>query len=271
MQALGLGSGGAWEPPLVGTDGSVTFGIGNPYQSIGEAIAHPSQAALHRQRGEPGRRDRESCAGTTRPCRTTSRTTTCRRRRSRPVNGVPAIIAGGKVGYVYALNARTGALLVEDAGRRAQRARQRLRARAVAPAHRSSFRTPCCRDRSAASCRTWPWRTAACTSPPLMSRSPTRAPSTVDGNKAAGADDRGGGGAQPCHRQGRMGHQGPVAAARRGHRLERPGLHHSLQRRVARAQPRAPARSSTGTSCPPRRTHRSRSSATRCWSRRAAR
>ena len=31
---LGLGSGGAWETPLVGSDGSVTFGIGNPYQSI---------------------------------------------------------------------------------------------------------------------------------------------------------------------------------------------------------------------------------------------
>jgi outer membrane protein assembly factor BamB len=43
VQALGLGSGGAWETPLVGSDGSVTFGIGNPYQSIGQAIAHPSR------------------------------------------------------------------------------------------------------------------------------------------------------------------------------------------------------------------------------------
>ncbi|HTX26600.1 MAG TPA: PQQ-binding-like beta-propeller repeat protein, partial [Streptosporangiaceae bacterium] len=43
VQALGVGSGGAWEPPLVGSDGSVTFGIGNPYQTIGEAIAHPSR------------------------------------------------------------------------------------------------------------------------------------------------------------------------------------------------------------------------------------
>ena len=42
VTALGLGSGGAWETPLVGSDGSVTFGIGNPYQSIGSAIAHPS-------------------------------------------------------------------------------------------------------------------------------------------------------------------------------------------------------------------------------------
>ena len=60
VKALGLGSGGAWETPLVGTDGSVTFGIGNPYQSIGEAISHPSRAALHRQRGEPRRGDRQA-------------------------------------------------------------------------------------------------------------------------------------------------------------------------------------------------------------------
>ena len=42
MESLGLGSGGAWETPLVGTDGSVTYGIGNPYQSMESAIAHPA-------------------------------------------------------------------------------------------------------------------------------------------------------------------------------------------------------------------------------------
>ena len=36
------GSGGAWETPLAGRDGSVTFGTGNPYQSAAEAIARPS-------------------------------------------------------------------------------------------------------------------------------------------------------------------------------------------------------------------------------------
>ena len=35
-------TGGAWETPLVGSDGSVTFGIGNPYQTAAAAIAHPS-------------------------------------------------------------------------------------------------------------------------------------------------------------------------------------------------------------------------------------
>jgi hypothetical protein len=37
------GAGGAWETPLVSDDGSVTYGIGNPYQSAAAAIAHPAQ------------------------------------------------------------------------------------------------------------------------------------------------------------------------------------------------------------------------------------
>ena len=111
VQALGVGSGGAWEPPLVGTDGSVTFGIGNPYQSIGEAIAHPS-----RQLYTDSAVNLDAATGKLRwyyqavpndfvdhdlqssPIATT-------------VGGVPVIIAGGKVGIVYALNAQTGALL----------------------------------------------------------------------------------------------------------------------------------------------------------------
>src|ERR1700677_1661854 len=43
-KALTLGGGGAWETPLVGTNGTVTFGTGNPYQSEQEAIQHPAQA-----------------------------------------------------------------------------------------------------------------------------------------------------------------------------------------------------------------------------------
>jgi alcohol dehydrogenase (cytochrome c) len=111
VQALGLGSGGAWETPLIGTDGSVTFGTGNPYQSIGEAIAHPS-----RQLYTDSEVNLDAATGKLRwyyqavpndfadhdlqssPIATT-------------IGGVPAIIAGGKVGIVYALNAQTGALL----------------------------------------------------------------------------------------------------------------------------------------------------------------
>jgi glucose dehydrogenase len=111
VRALGLGSGGAWEPPLVGSDGSVTFGIGNPYQSIGQAIAHPSRQLYtdsavnldaatgklrwYYQAVPDDFQDHDLQASPV----------------SADVHGVPAIIASGKVGYVYALNARSGALL----------------------------------------------------------------------------------------------------------------------------------------------------------------
>jgi glucose dehydrogenase len=111
VRALGLGSGGAWEPPLVGSDGSVTFGIGNPYQSIGQAIAHPSRQLYtdsavnldaatgklrwYYQAVPDDFQDHDLQASPV----------------SADVHGVSAIIASGKVGYVYALNARSGALL----------------------------------------------------------------------------------------------------------------------------------------------------------------
>jgi alcohol dehydrogenase (cytochrome c) len=111
VTALGLGSGGAWETPLVGSDGSVTFGIGNPYQSIGEAIAHPARqlytdsavnlnAATGRlnwyyQAVPDDFQDHDLQSSPV----------------SAVIGGVPAVITGGKLGYVDALNARTGALL----------------------------------------------------------------------------------------------------------------------------------------------------------------
>ena len=42
VQSLDVGSGGAWETPLASGDGSVTYGIGNPYQTPAAAVAHPS-------------------------------------------------------------------------------------------------------------------------------------------------------------------------------------------------------------------------------------
>jgi len=111
VQALGLGSGGAWETPLVGTDGSVTFGTGNPYQSIGKAISHPSRqlytdsevnlsAATGKLRWyyQAVPNDFNDYDLQTSPIAAT-------------VRGMPAIIAGGKVGIVYAMNASTGSLL----------------------------------------------------------------------------------------------------------------------------------------------------------------
>src|SRR6201999_4162909 len=111
VRALGLGSGGAWETPLVGSDGSVTFGTGNPYQSIGGAINHPSQqlytdsevnlsAATGKLRWyyQAVPNDFKDYDLQASPIAAT-------------VRGVPAVIGGGKMGYVYAMNSSTGALL----------------------------------------------------------------------------------------------------------------------------------------------------------------
>ncbi|MGH3208576.1 MAG: PQQ-binding-like beta-propeller repeat protein [Trebonia sp.] len=109
--ALGLGAGGAWETPLVGSDGSVTFGTGNPYQSIGEAISHPARdlytnsevnldAATGKLRWyyQAVPNDFKDWDMQLSPIAAT-------------VSGVPAILGGGKMGDVYAMNASTGALL----------------------------------------------------------------------------------------------------------------------------------------------------------------
>jgi outer membrane protein assembly factor BamB len=111
VSALGLGSGGAWETPLVGTDGSVTFGIGNPYQSIGQAIDHPARdlytdsevnldAATGKLRWfyQAVPNDFKDWDMQLSPI-------------AAEVNGVSAVIGGGKMGIVYAMNAATGALL----------------------------------------------------------------------------------------------------------------------------------------------------------------
>lgn len=111
VQAIRLGSGGAWETPLVGGDGSVTFGIGNPYQSPASAMAHPSaqlytdsdvnlNAATGKLRwyyqGVPN--DFNDWDMQASPI-------------SAQVNGIRAVIGSGKMGIVYAMNAATGALL----------------------------------------------------------------------------------------------------------------------------------------------------------------
>jgi len=111
VQAIGLGSGGAWETPLVSSDGSVTFGIGNPYQSVASAIAHPAaqlytdsdvnlDAATGKLRwyyqGVPNDfKDYDMQASPI----------------SASVNGAPVVLGGGKMGYVYEMNARTGKLI----------------------------------------------------------------------------------------------------------------------------------------------------------------
>ncbi len=111
VQALGVGAGGAWETPLVGGDGSVTYGIGNPYQTPASAINTPARmlytdsavnldAATGKLRwyyqGLPDDfKDYDMQASPI----------------SASVNGVPVVIGSGKMGYVYEMNANTGKLI----------------------------------------------------------------------------------------------------------------------------------------------------------------
>jgi alcohol dehydrogenase (cytochrome c) len=105
------GTGGAWETPLVGSDGSVTFGIGNPYQTAASAITDPSaqlytdsdmnlDAATGSLRwyyqGVPN--DFMDHDMQTSPIAAT-------------ISGQPAVIGAGKMGVVYAMNASTGKLI----------------------------------------------------------------------------------------------------------------------------------------------------------------
>ncbi len=110
VESVGIGSGGAWETPLVGTNGSVTYGIGNPYQTAANAIAHPSKqlytdsdvnlnAATGKlnwyYQGVPNDfKDYDMQASPI----------------AASVNGVAVVIGGGKMGYVYEMNAATGTL-----------------------------------------------------------------------------------------------------------------------------------------------------------------
>ncbi len=111
VKALGVGTGGAWETPLVGTDGSVTYGIGNPYQRTVEAIRHPA-----RQLYTDSDVNLTAASGTLRwyyqgvpndfldwDMQTSPI--------GASVKGAPVVIGSGKMGYVYEMNAATGTLL----------------------------------------------------------------------------------------------------------------------------------------------------------------
>jgi glucose dehydrogenase len=111
VRAIGAGAGGAWETPLVGRDGSVTFGIGNPYQSAAAAIAHPSKELysdsdvnLDAATGKL----RWYYQGVTNDFKDYDMQISPIAAR---VNGVPAVLGAGKMGYVYAIDAKSGRLL----------------------------------------------------------------------------------------------------------------------------------------------------------------
>jgi len=115
VRSLGLGAGGAWETPLVNKNGSVTYGIGNPYQSVGDAYSEPakllysdSDVTLNATTGKlrwyyqavpDDFKDYDMQAS---PISATE-------------NGTSVVIGAGKMGYVYEMNASTGALLWKTA------------------------------------------------------------------------------------------------------------------------------------------------------------
>lgn len=82
VQKLGLGAGGAWETPLVGSDGSVTFGIGNPISICPRPSIRLGSCSTPTVMSTSTRR-RANSAGTTKASPMTSRITTCKRHRSR--------------------------------------------------------------------------------------------------------------------------------------------------------------------------------------------
>jgi alcohol dehydrogenase (cytochrome c) len=111
VKALGVGAGGAWETPLVNGDGSVTYGIGNPYQTAAAGIAHPaallytdSDVNLNAGTGKL----RWYYQGVTNDFKDYDMQTSPI---SAHIGGVSVVIGSGKMGYVYEMNATTGKLI----------------------------------------------------------------------------------------------------------------------------------------------------------------
>jgi alcohol dehydrogenase (cytochrome c) len=111
VASLTAGGGGAWQTPLVSSNGSVSFGIGNPYQSESQAMQSPSQALytdsvvnLNAATGKLNwyyqgiSNDFMDHDMQTSPIATSA-------------NGVPVVLGSGKLGIVYEMNAATGKLL----------------------------------------------------------------------------------------------------------------------------------------------------------------
>jgi outer membrane protein assembly factor BamB len=105
-----LGTGGAWNTPAIGPDGTVYFGIANPYRSIDTAVNHPTRLLYNDSTIalSPGGQlnwffqaipnDFHDWDMQVSPIYTKS-------------GGQPVIVDSGKMGYVYAMNADTGKLL----------------------------------------------------------------------------------------------------------------------------------------------------------------
>ena len=120
--------GGAWNPPAVGPDGTVYFGIGNMYQPYTvAALDHPgkrlytdSTVALDGKTGklkwyfQAVPNDFHDWDMQLSPIYA-------------ELGGRALVLDAGKMGYVYAMDAASGEARLEDQGRRPQRTRRRRR------------------------------------------------------------------------------------------------------------------------------------------------
>ncbi|HEX4518383.1 MAG TPA: PQQ-binding-like beta-propeller repeat protein [Gaiellaceae bacterium] len=105
-----LGTGGAWNTPAIGPDGTVYMGIANPYRSIDQATDHPTQLLYNDStvaltpsgqlkwfyQAIPN--DFHDWDMQVSPIYTET-------------GGQPVIVDSGKMGYVYVMNAKTGKLV----------------------------------------------------------------------------------------------------------------------------------------------------------------
>ena len=161
------GTGGAWGTPVV-ENGLVYFGIANPYRSLDQATKTPntvlyndSTVALNENTGKlkwyyqgvPNDfYDWDMQIG---PMYTAT-----------GPGGQPTVIDAGKMGYRLRDERDDGQARLEDAGRQAQRARQRRSAWAGAQAPRQAPVHVAVRVSTVASRRRWRWRAAWCTPRP---------------------------------------------------------------------------------------------------------
>jgi len=104
------GTGGAWNTPAVGRDGTVYFGIANPYRSIDQAINQPTRLPYNDSTIalDPSGRLKWSFQGVPNDFHDWDMQVSPIYAQS---GGQPVVVDAGKMGYVYVMNANTGKLL----------------------------------------------------------------------------------------------------------------------------------------------------------------
>jgi outer membrane protein assembly factor BamB len=104
------GTGGAWNTPAVGPDGTVYFGIANPYRSIDQANNHPTRLPYNDSTIalDSSGRLKWSFQGVPNDFHDWDMQVSPIYAQS---GSQPVVVDAGKMGYVYVINANTGKLL----------------------------------------------------------------------------------------------------------------------------------------------------------------